>query len=263
MLIKELRRDRDTGAAGSSDHATTDSSEYGSRENPSASAPPFSDIPTNSSNTRNNQDIDDIPPPNTSHTLSERFQQYLTRAVSWYHSQSDDKKTLFKVSFCFVLLYIALGGRFGLEYAVGKKKRGNYGANSVYERYRQPERGYTHDSSSRESSNSYNRQTTESDSSRYNDRSNPRNEQYYSRYNNEDTYGRNSRRQQSYSTGSSRQSYGGRDSNYNDRSNSRNERHYSRYNDDYYERPRSRSTNRSFGLVSKMLCSCQNFLPFH
>ena len=75
MLIKELRRDRDTGAAGSSDHATTDSSEYGSRENPSASAPPFSDIPTNSSNTRNNQDIDDIPPTNTSHTLPERFQQ--------------------------------------------------------------------------------------------------------------------------------------------------------------------------------------------
>lgn len=239
MLIKELRRDRDNGADRSSDSA-------GSSETPSASAPPFSDIPANSqSNTRNNQDIDDIPPPNTSQTLSERFQHYLTRAVLWYHSQSDDKKTLFKVSFCFVLLYIALGGRFGLEYAVGQKKRGNYVANSVYELYRQPGRGYADDSSTKDAPNSYNQQTTESDDSRYNDRSNPRNEQYYSQYSNQDTYERNSR----YSTGTSRQSYSGRGSQYNDRSSSRNERHYSRYNDDYYERPRHR-TNRSFGLVS-------------
>jgi hypothetical protein len=36
-----------------------------------------------------------------------------------------------------LLLYIAVGGRFGLEYALGNRgqKRGNYGEGNVYERY--------------------------------------------------------------------------------------------------------------------------------
>jgi hypothetical protein len=272
MLIKELRR-RDCGTdsrtgGDPSANATCEPAEQSSDQNSTTSAtqPSTNASTTNgqsaTNNPPNNVDIDDIlHAQDAPHTLSEKFQQYLTRAISWYHSQSDDKKTLLKVSFFFVLLYLALGGRFGMEYAMGQKKRGNYGKGNVYERYRQPERAssYGQESYRRESSP----QTTRSgDRSTYNDRSNPRNEQYYSQYNNADRNGQNNaqRRQSEYNSGSSQQPPGNDESaGYNDRSNPRNERYYSRNDyEDYYDRPRPRSTNTSFRMVSAISCSsCQ------
>jgi hypothetical protein len=98
------------------------------------SAPPassFSEQSTSHSNhhpnTNNNIDIDDTPLQRSNQSLSACIQNYLTKAIVWYHSQSDDVQTLIKVSFCFLQLYFALGGRFGLEYALGNwgQKRGN------------------------------------------------------------------------------------------------------------------------------------------
>ena len=255
MLIKELRR-RDCGTnsvrgsgRNESTSATGGSAQYTTDENTTTSQPASASSHNQSStNTSNYADIDDIPAPQNPNTLSEQFQKYMTRAISWYHAQSDDKKTLIKVSFCFLLLYIALGGRFGLEYAVGQKKRGNYGAGNVYERYYRPQRAQTTENHD----NRYSSRTTNSrDSSAYNDRSNPRNDQYYSQYNNNDHYGQGTQRRHQSRYSSSSKQYNERGSSYNDRRNPRNYQYHSRYNDDYdeyYETPR-RQNSSFFGLV--------------
>ncbi|KAL7503759.1 hypothetical protein ACHAXN_001511 [Cyclotella atomus] len=266
MLVKELRRRDNCGSssssscregntsanAGDNDGATVETAQQ-TNAGHSSTAPSSSaqqqntNAPTSSTsnNNQNNLDIDDIyhqPHHNQPNSLSELMQQYLTRAISWYHSQSDDKKTLLKVSFCFLLLYIALGGRFGLEYAVGQnhKKRGNYGQGNVYERYNNYNNrqsygdghyyGQRREAAQTADEYHYNRQ-----SSVYNDRSNPRNEEYYS-HGQGSAQGRQSSQSSSgYSGSTDRENANAnaRDGNrYNDGSNpsGSNEQYYSQHN---------------------------------
>ena len=142
-------------------------------------------------------DVDDIDPPNSyeSQTMSDRIQSHFTKLISWYQNQSDDIQTLLKVLVAFLILYIALGGRFGLEYVGNRKSsRGNYGHDNAYERYnsrstnsaaRSNDRyGYVGESSSSSGQNqdgNANRAQRKTQSG-YNDRTNPQNNQYYSRY---------------------------------------------------------------------------------
>ena len=256
MLIKELRQ-RDNSAADRSgdsvSSATNESPEQTSESGPAPSAPPTDSLPNNhSTNTAApiNVDIDNFPPPNAPNTLSEQLQQYLTRAISWYHSQSEDKRTLLKVSFCFLLLYIALGGRFGLEYAVGQKKRGNYASGNVYDRYRQPQREQYNvhreepHGSRRETANENNQYSSHTSSDRdgndvYNDRSNPRNDQYYNEYRQGSSRRQTPETANGYSQQTSQTDNRNAGSAYNDRSNPRNDRYYDDYRQDYTGRQTS------------------------
>ena len=251
MLVKELRQ-RDNSAANRSgdgaSSATNESQHHTAGSGSAPSAPSAESIPNNYSASDTppiNVDIDDFPAPNAPHTLSEQLQQYLTRAISWYHSQSEDKKTLFKVSFCFLLLYIALGGRFGFEYAVGQKTRGNYGSGNVYDRFRQEKREHysVHReepySSRRETANENNQQSSHTSDGAYNDRSNPRNDQYYDQYRQS-----SSKREETtndYDHQSSETNSRNNGGMYNDRSNPRNDQYYNEYRQGYPGRQSSNS----------------------
>ncbi|KAL7508495.1 hypothetical protein ACHAWX_000728 [Stephanocyclus meneghinianus] len=242
MLVAQLRR-RDHGIdesiheQTSSTRATTE----GCAATPSA--PSLSDLqaslPIN--NDADDVDIDDVPAShsNQSTYFSQRIQNVFTRTITWYYSQSDDTKNLIKVSFCFMLLYIAMGGRFGLEYAVGKRSAqlGNYGSGNAYDRYRGERRATERTSSS----------------SGYNHRqSSSMNQRYYDMYDADDSHGRRagdtSHSDHQYSSKTHSSSSEG--NLYNDRSNPQNGQFYSRYNNDeeyYYERPRP-NRNTSFHL---------------
>ncbi|KAL7506689.1 hypothetical protein ACHAXN_003923 [Cyclotella atomus] len=278
MLVKESRRRDNCGSstsssyqegntsttnAGDDDGATDETAQQTNAGHSSTASSSThqqntnANASTSNNNNQNNIDIDDIYHPNQPNSLSEIMQQYLTRAISWYHSQSDDKKTLIKVSSCFLLLYIALGGRFGLEYAVGRnnKKRGNYGQGNVYERY---SNNYNNRQSYSDGQYNYGQRretaaetTDEYDysgksSSVYNDRSNPRNEEYYSQGQGSTYQGRQSTQSSGgYSGSTDRQSTTAntRDGDrYNDRSNPRNsnEQYHSQYtNNDNRQRQSS------------------------
>ena len=222
------------------------------------SAPLASSSPNQqfSSSTNNNHindgiDVDDIdtPPLGRTDSLSflERMQYHFAQIITWYHSQSEDRKTLVKVAFFFILLYVALGGRFGLEYALGNQntagRHGNYGEGNAYDRYH-------HRSSSLSS-----RQETSigsSSSSGYNDQYlSDNNRYYYGRYGTSNT----AQRQSGYSNPLDRQKHvqSSTSSGYNDRTNAQNDRYYSRYEDqEYYERPRRSGSVTSFHMVGHM-----------
>ncbi|KAL7472584.1 hypothetical protein ACHAXS_012955, partial [Conticribra weissflogii] len=195
------------GPIGSSYHPTEETPRDYSA---TPSAPPYS-IPENhdtQSNTNNNNgdiDIDDVDDPPAGginfNSMSERIQFYYVKAFTWYHSQSDDTKTLLKVMTFFLVLYIALGGRFGLDYALGNDNstsyRGNYGEGNAYDRYRHRQTSSnightgwhhsTHSHGGHHQSGPKIVQTTTSGSG-YNDRTNPQNNRYYSRYEDESYY---------------------------------------------------------------------------
>jgi hypothetical protein len=198
----EVRRQHDFRGDGDQVHPTDETSH---RIYPDASAPPSPSHTTSESVPNNNNqsshdgiDIDDTEPPsndvqqhNSLSLLSQRIQNYIARCITWFYSQSEDFQTLIMVSFCFLVLYVALGGRFGLGGTL--PPAGNYGKGNAYDRY---------SSSSRRSSSSFDsspndhyedgrggrRTTTNSHSTVYNDRTNPQNDKYYSRYGNTDDY---------------------------------------------------------------------------
>jgi len=113
MLMKELRRDR---------------------------APPEPSAPS--------EDLDDSRHQQRSHdgpradainvedsmSISDRFKFYWIRAVTWYHGQPEDVKTLLKGIVGMVVLYVMFGGRFGL--GGNQSVRGHYGKGNAYDRYR-------------------------------------------------------------------------------------------------------------------------------
>jgi hypothetical protein len=68
-------------------------------------------------------------------SFKDRMKFYYTRAYMWYHGQSEDFRTILKVFVVILLLYVAFGGRFGLEYTSQKVNRGNYGVGNAYDRY--------------------------------------------------------------------------------------------------------------------------------
>ena len=168
-----------------------------------ASAPPSTPHTTSESTNNNNQishdgiDIDDTEPPievlqhNSLSSLSQRIQHYIARFITWFYSQSEDFQTLIMVSFCFLILYVALGGRFGLGGTL--PPAGNYGKGNAYDRYSSSRRGSSSSSSNSDRDHYQDgrggrRTTTSSHSTEYNDRTNPQNDKYYARYGNTDDY---------------------------------------------------------------------------
>jgi len=193
MLINEMRgrdsNERNNGSSSdggsSSTHTPEDEASHPNRPEQQSSSH------TSNRSSSDGIDIDDIDPPRSYESISERVQYYLTKSVTWYQSQSEDMQTILKVSFALLLLYIALGGRFGLEYVFQKQRRGNYGNGNAYERYNSAARntdryGYVSETTSSSQAGNANRAQRRTESSGYNDRTNPQNEQYYSRYSQHD-----------------------------------------------------------------------------
>ena len=161
MLMAELRRDRVARSAGDEGPGAAAGAAAPSVGSgfPEPSAPP---MPTSSSAAagttasaedidpstgqpyssqyRSNQtaaaaaaDIDESP------TMAERAQFSFTRIVRWYyHDLTDDGRTLMKVLLGLVVLYVGMGGRFGLDSLLsggGEHNRGNYEYGSAYDRF--------------------------------------------------------------------------------------------------------------------------------
>ena len=137
MLMAELRRDRVARSAGDEGSGAA----AGAAGGTAASAEdidPSTGQPY-SSQYRSNQtaaaaaDIDESP------TMAERVQFSFTRIVRWYyHDLTDDGRTLMKVLLGLVVLYVGMGGRFGLDSLFGggdEHNRGNYEYGSAYDRF--------------------------------------------------------------------------------------------------------------------------------
>lgn len=201
MLVKEMRQRNNRERTGESSSGVSGSERSEQERNnegdrsastplPTPSAPP----PEQSSQSTNNGgrsninydgiDLDDVnTPPSLSFT--EKIQYYFAEFLAWFDSQSDDIKTLVKVGFCFLILYVALGGRFGLDYALSGGQgvsRGNYSTGNAYERYYNDQ--YKERSYNSGQNTDPHRRTTTSDSSGYNDRTTKQNAKYYSQYQN-------------------------------------------------------------------------------
>jgi hypothetical protein len=85
------------------------------------------------------------PPLDDQISLQDRVLFYFHRSRMWYFSLSDNYQTLLKVLIGFLLLYVAFGGRFGLE-ALGSNsspKRGNYQSGNAYDQYYEGQRRST------------------------------------------------------------------------------------------------------------------------
>jgi hypothetical protein len=80
-----------------------------------------------------NDDIDNVM------SWSERFQFHVQRTKHWYDSQTDDIKAVLKVLLGLVVLYVAFGGRFGLEYLSSPSSSSTERRN-VYEEFYQERR---------------------------------------------------------------------------------------------------------------------------
>ena len=107
MLMRELRRDH-----------------INARESVTPTAPPEEQL--------------DEPILEDSLSWTDHLKMYYMQAVTWYHSQSDDRKNLMKVGLVILLLYVAFGGRFGLDQlfsANPHENRGNYEVGNAYDRY--------------------------------------------------------------------------------------------------------------------------------
>ncbi|KAL7548718.1 hypothetical protein ACHAWF_011986 [Thalassiosira exigua] len=223
---------------------------------PDASAPPR---PSQSMNggTSDGIDVDDIEPPDAYYSLSyqERIQHHIAQFTTWYHSQSDDIQTLLKVACFFAILYVALGGRFGLNYALGGNKdvrhRGNYGNGNAYEKY-------------------YSSTSSSSTQSRYSSGT----DRHQARYGSRNEEASSFPRQRQHAGNSGDQTSTG----YNDRTRPQNDRYYSRYEDGNYYEPPPRRRSTSYGMpnlfdgslismavlfVIGMVCHRFGINPFH
>ena len=171
MLMKELRRDQihsnDVNGRGDEndnniDEGKTMEGENGTNEGPTyvnendytnnetrPSAPPMNDSNNNNNNNNNNNansntyDIDDSP------TFLQRIRNYWSQLHYWYQNDASDNWKSFIHVICFILvLYIAFGGRFGLEssfsnhksdsgwrYSSSYGQHGDYGKGNAYEQF--------------------------------------------------------------------------------------------------------------------------------
>ena len=81
-----------------------------------------------------NVNIDDSP------SWKERIKFFLARCIIWYQNDlSNEMKSVVKVLLGLLILYVAFGGRFGLDCLFGDSgdsRRGNYGDGNAYHRYR-------------------------------------------------------------------------------------------------------------------------------
>ena len=189
------RREQERDDAASGMYPTEETPQH--HQYPDASAPP-----QHQDASAPFEDVDDIDPQDTTTpftSISQRIQHVLANCTTWYHSQSEDIQTLLKVLCVFLVLYILLGGRFGIDYALGggsnsntASRRGNYGEGNAYDRYSSP------GSSSRRAQYSPGNDgstTSGGGSSGYNDRTSSQNSKYYSRYESDRYYEPQGRRQ--------------------------------------------------------------------
>lgn len=70
--------------------------------------------------------------------MLERLQLAWRSGVEWYNCSDENTKILVKISIAVLILYIAFGGRFGLDSLFSsndEKQLGNYGRGNAYDRY--------------------------------------------------------------------------------------------------------------------------------
>jgi len=131
MLMRELRRDH-ISARESANNASSSSS----TTVPTPTAPP-------------EEELEEPIQLEESLSWSDRLKMYYMQAVTWYHSQSDDRKIILKVGLVILVLYVAFGGRFGLDELFSgnhHENRGNYEAGNAYDRYHNRQQQNYHDS---------------------------------------------------------------------------------------------------------------------
>jgi tetratricopeptide (TPR) repeat protein len=73
----------------------------------------------------------------------DRLKYTWMRIVTWYYEQSEETRTAIMVVMTMLVLYMALGGRFGWETTNATQKRGNYERGNAYDRYRQASTSYS------------------------------------------------------------------------------------------------------------------------
>lgn len=161
MLIRELRR----GHAEASSQSRANNSDCSGTGHtpPEPSAPPehfdnqgYSTRTAATDNDRQTQEEQNRrpfnpyqgqqqPPLDDQISLQDRILFSFHRARMWYFSQSDDVQTLLKVLVGILILYVAFGGRFGLEALRGENqpRRGNYHSGNAYDQYYEGQRRTT------------------------------------------------------------------------------------------------------------------------
>jgi hypothetical protein len=214
MLVREMRernnrercgRGGSNGSSSSSSSSSSSPRHHNSDETPNhhpSSCTAVPSAPLQQHDDDDELDIDDIDeddntPSSRQLPLQTIFSQRLQQLISWYHSQSGDFQTLLLVSILFLVLYVALGGRFGLDSVllgesnhrwnvggVGRTTRGNYGHGNAYERYSTQNR-FSSEANNEGYDNYEQRQQQEQQqqtraSTGYNDKTNPLNDGYYS-----------------------------------------------------------------------------------
>jgi len=125
MLMRELRRDHISAREASTTFATS------STTTPTPTAPP--------------EDLLDEPTLEESLSWTDHLKFYYMQAVTYYQSQSEDRKNLIKVALVILALYVAFGGRFGLDQLFSgnhHENRGNYEAGNAYDRYYNRQQSY-------------------------------------------------------------------------------------------------------------------------
>jgi hypothetical protein len=150
MLMRELRRDHAAASAASNqDGVDGDDNRHSvPPQNPNYAPPGNRGDPPHT--VRFEDPIDD------SVSMVDRIKFSFARVASWYSNQSDDVKMLVKGSVAILLLYVAFGGRFGLENMFASnhphRGRGNYDGGSAYDQFHRPTstysdqgRGHRHD----------------------------------------------------------------------------------------------------------------------
>ena len=80
-------------------------------------------------------------------TLYDRLLVHIQRARTWYFSQSEEIRSLLLVLVGLICLYVAFGGRFGLERwgnQPAQRRRGNYHSGNAYDQYYKEQRRSSH-----------------------------------------------------------------------------------------------------------------------
>lgn len=147
MLIRELRRDHRAAASGQGgshhertstesnvapletvDTAETDMAFGSNSREPSAPS---------SQTSRVYENVDDPSPQSPdSSSFFDNVQSQFTKGIRWYHSQSEDRRTMIHVLFLLLILYVAFGGRFGFEHQGHTAyRKGNYGTGNAYDQF--------------------------------------------------------------------------------------------------------------------------------
>jgi hypothetical protein len=139
MLMRELRRDHAAASAASNqDGVDGDDNRH---SDPPAQNPNYT--PPGNSGEPHTVRFED--PIDGSVSMVDRLKFSLARVASWYSNQSNDVKMLVKGAVVLLLLYVAFGGRFGLENMVASNHphRGKYDGGSAYDQFRRPTSTYS------------------------------------------------------------------------------------------------------------------------